>query len=134
VESLAKEGLAVIAFLSLYCLAVEAGMKHTQVHLRLHWYTLNVLFHYKSAVVLHITSNIVKPRYKMEPAYNVTARNGGVFPVANRFRYIRVLLSFDPRDCKSFPLKTGFVMPGFRLRQVHCICSPQFLAVNRNNL
>jgi hypothetical protein len=35
VEILANEGTAVIAFLSLPFVASEAGMKHTQVHLRL---------------------------------------------------------------------------------------------------
>jgi hypothetical protein len=30
------------------------------------------------------------------------------FPVAGRFHLIQVVGSLDPRDCKSFTLRTGF--------------------------
>jgi len=83
VNILAKEGLGVIAFLSLSFLAFEAGMKHTEVHIRSYCYSLSGLFHHKSAAVLLITSNTrrVKPRY--------TVKTEIFFPVAERLRFVR---------------------------------------------
>jgi hypothetical protein len=69
VKILAKEGHAVIAFLTLPLLAFEAGMKHTEVHTLSYCYILSGLYHHKGAAVLLITSNTVKP------AYNGTAKN-----------------------------------------------------------
>jgi hypothetical protein len=74
VKILAKEGFAVIAFLSLPFLAFEAGMKHTEVHILSYCYSLSGLFHHKGAAVLLITSNTVKPKYTVKPAYNGTAK------------------------------------------------------------
>ena len=88
---LTKEGLAVIAFLSLSFLAFGAGMKHTEVPIRSYCYSLSGLFHHKSAAVLLITSNTrtVNARYTVKPAYNGTTRNRFPPPVTERLRFVR---------------------------------------------
>ena len=103
-----KEGLAVIAFLKLPCLAFEAGMKHTEVHILSYCYSLSGLFHHKSAAVLLITSKTVKPKYTVKPTYNGTARNINIFR-SRQATFRTGTWSLDSWDCKRFPLK---LIPG----------------------
>ena len=48
----------------------------------------------------------------------VRRRTGFFFSVADRFHLIQLLEVEDPRECKSFPVKTGFTSIQFSSRQV----------------